>query len=243
MIMSPKTYLSCVPESSTLNTKEPSTNKSHFYDPFTTQSNHEREKTPYNIRNLNDAVFSNPLGTKQCKVSGVLYNHSQKILFTDHCKACICIDGQIFCYWQCEETAHYSTGEEIEDYTPSTSTANVISTTFETEESSKVTNSIPHSSPLDILQSTTISPNETTEPFCLVMGVRYQPGSVLPRDTGSCLECQCGRNSQITCSPKDCITLNSLSDEDTSEPEFYGNNNGEQNNGNFNLDMFAVNVV
>lgn len=76
-----------------------------------------------------------------------------------------------------------------------------------------------------------------------VIGVRYKPGSVLPRDAGSCLECLCGRNSQITCSPKDCITLNSLSDEDTSEPEFYGNNNGEQNNGNFNLDMFAVNVV
>lgn len=76
-----------------------------------------------------------------------------------------------------------------------------------------------------------------------VLGVRYKPGSVLPRDTGSCLECQCGQNSQITCSPKDCITLNSLGDEDTSEPEFYSNNNGEQNNGNFNLDMFAVNVV
>ncbi|KAF0755816.1 Uncharacterized protein FWK35_00026114, partial [Aphis craccivora] len=37
---------------------------------------------PYNIRNLNDAVFSNPLGTKQCTVSGVLYNHSQKVHIT-----------------------------------------------------------------------------------------------------------------------------------------------------------------
>lgn len=39
---------------------------------------------PYNIRNLNDAAFSNPLGTKQCKVSGVLYNHSQKVLFISY---------------------------------------------------------------------------------------------------------------------------------------------------------------
>lgn len=39
---------------------------------------------PYNIRNLNDAAFSNPLGTKQCKVSGVLYNHSQKVLYSFH---------------------------------------------------------------------------------------------------------------------------------------------------------------
>ncbi|VVC42084.1 Hypothetical protein CINCED_3A021910 [Cinara cedri] len=199
---------------------------------------------PYGIRNLNDAVFSTPLGTKQCQVSGVIYNHSQKILFTDHCKACICIDGQIFCYWQCDEATPDTMDPDVEDAEPqSTSMANTISTTFETEESSKVTNILPHSSPSDVLQTSTMMPNETTEPFCLVMGVRYKPGSVLPRDTGSCLECQCGRNSQITCSPKDCITLNSLGDEDTSEPEFYGNNNGEQNNENFNLDMFAVNVV
>jgi len=199
---------------------------------------------PYNIRNLNDAVFSNPLGTKQCKVSGVLYNHSQKILFTDHCKACICIDGQIFCYWQCDDSAPADTMvEEFDGEPQSTSTTNIILTTFETDASSKSTNFVPHSSPSDVLQTTTVTPNEDTEAFCLVMGVRYKPGSILPRDAGSCLECQCGQNSQIACSPKDCITLNSLSDEDTSEPEFYGNNNGEQNNGNFNMDMFAVNVV
>lgn len=45
-----------------------------------------------------------------------------------------------------------------------------ISTTFEAEESSKVTNILPHSSPLDILQTSTMMPNETAEPFCLVMG-------------------------------------------------------------------------
>lgn len=164
----------------------------------------------------------------------------------------------------------------------------VISTTFETDASSKSTNFVPHSSPSDVSQTTAMTPNEVAEPFCLVMGkqyyktattmiasvyccycnlqsnniyyfllpvivvrhvgsvsssgVRYKPGSVLPRDAGSCLECQCGQNSQIACSPKDCITLNSLGDEDTSEPDFYGSN-GEQNNGNFNMDMFAVNVV
>ncbi|KAF0755817.1 Uncharacterized protein FWK35_00026115 [Aphis craccivora] len=166
------------------------------------------------------------------------------ILFTDHCKACICIDGQIFCYWQCDDTAPADTMvEEIDGEPQSTSTINIISTTFENDASSKSTNFVPHSSPSDVFQTTTVTPNEDAEPFCLVMGVRYKPGSVLPRDTGSCLECQCGQNSQIACSPKDCITLNSLSDEDTSEPEFYGNNNGEQNNGNFNMDMFAVNVI
>lgn len=41
------------------------------------------------------------------------------------------------------------------------------------EDSSKVTNNLPRSSPLDILHTTTMSPNETAEPFCLVMGKYY----------------------------------------------------------------------
>lgn len=48
----------------------------------------------------------------------------EQILFTDHCKACICIDGQIFCYWQCDETAPDSIIEEIEDEPQSTTTTN-----------------------------------------------------------------------------------------------------------------------
>lgn len=46
----------------------------------------------------------------------------------------------------------------------------VISTTYETDDGSKATNTVPHSSPLDVLQTTTMAPNETAEPFCLVMG-------------------------------------------------------------------------
>lgn len=45
-----------------------------------------------------------------------------------------------------------------------------ISTTFEVEESSRVTNTVPHSSPLDVLQTTMMTPNDTNEQFCLVMG-------------------------------------------------------------------------
>lgn len=47
----------------------------------------------------------------------------RQILFTDHCKACICIDGQIFCYWQCDDTAPADTmDEEIDGEPQSTST-------------------------------------------------------------------------------------------------------------------------
>jgi hypothetical protein len=49
----------------------------------------------------------------------------------------------------------------------------VILTTFETDASSKSTNFVPHSSPSDVLQTTTVTPNEDTEAFCLVMGNVY----------------------------------------------------------------------
>lgn len=47
-----------------------------------------------------------------------------QILFTDHCKACICIDGQIFCYWQCDESTSDKTEEELENESQSESTLN-----------------------------------------------------------------------------------------------------------------------
>ncbi|XP_050541039.1 uncharacterized protein LOC126905410 [Daktulosphaira vitifoliae] len=202
---------------------------------------------PFGIRRLNDAVFSNPLGTKQCKVSGVYYNHSQKILFTDRCKTCLCIDGQIFCYWQCDETTTEVINDVLAVEVQFSSPATSLSTTIvESEENPTSTISGLFStmnSPQRKKIISNLSNKTTNEQFCVVMGVKYKLGSVLPRDTGSCLECQCGQNSQITCSPKDCITLNTLNDENTSEPEFYGNRNDEQNNENFNLDMFAVNIV
>lgn len=46
-----------------------------------------------------------------------------QILFTDHYKACICIDGQIFCYWQCDETIPDDTVDaDIEDVEPQSTT-------------------------------------------------------------------------------------------------------------------------
>lgn len=53
----------------------------------------------------------------------ILFSFSQ-ILFTDHCKACICIDGQIFCYWQCDETTSDTVDEENEEESQSVSTLN-----------------------------------------------------------------------------------------------------------------------
>ena len=39
-----------------------------------------------------------------------------------------------------------------------------------------------------------------------VTGTEYKVGEVLPRDTGTCLECVCDNEARVTCSPKDCAT-------------------------------------
>jgi hypothetical protein len=39
-----------------------------------------------------------------------------------------------------------------------------------------------------------------------VAGTEYKVGEVLPRDTGTCLECVCDSEARVTCSPKDCAT-------------------------------------
>lgn len=40
----------------------------------------------------------------------------------------------------------------------------------------------------------------------VLTGTEYKVGEVLPRDTGTCLECVCDNEARVTCSPKDCAT-------------------------------------
>lgn len=41
-------------------------------------------------------------------------------------------------------------------------------------------------------------------------------GEVLPRDTGSCLQCECSPVGRVTCSPKDCLSVRE--EEDVYQP-------------------------
>ncbi|KAL0122536.1 hypothetical protein PUN28_007323 [Cardiocondyla obscurior] len=42
---------------------------------------------------------------------------------------------------------------------------------------------------------------------CVVMGREYRQGEALPHSTGNCVECSCGTEGRIECSPKDCVAL------------------------------------
>lgn len=43
--------------------------------------------------------------------------------------------------------------------------------------------------------------------FLFFSGTEYTEGDVLPQEEGSCLQCICGSNGRITCSPQDCVSL------------------------------------
>jgi hypothetical protein len=47
---------------------------------------------------------------------------------------------------------------------------------------------------------------QTDSSINAVTGTEYKVGEVLPRDTGTCLECICDNEARVTCSPKDCAT-------------------------------------
>ncbi|OXU29345.1 hypothetical protein TSAR_008879 [Trichomalopsis sarcophagae] len=54
--------------------------------------------------------------------------------------------------------------------------------------------------------TTTVRPTRAPA-TCLVMGRKYQEGEVLPHSTGNCVECSCGSEGRIECSPRDCVGL------------------------------------
>ncbi|XP_026271948.1 tropomyosin-1, isoforms 33/34-like [Frankliniella occidentalis] len=66
------------------------------------------------------------------------------------------------------------------------------------------------------VNATTTSAPTTTELLCHVLGSTYRVGEVLPRDTGSCLQCECSPVGRVTCSPKDCLSVRE--EEDVYQP-------------------------
>ena len=60
--------------------------------------------------------------------------------------------------------------------------------------------------------------------FFLFLGVVYKYGEILPKDSGTCLECSCSDGGRVTCSPKNCVSQPDL--------DYLSHNN--------NMDMFDI---
>ncbi|XP_012284399.1 uncharacterized protein LOC105701855 [Orussus abietinus] len=153
---------------------------------------------------------------KRCMVDGKSYSHSQAIPSFDSNSHCLCVAGEVYCWWQRYRLStdlppshnwQVSTlSTDSNEVLPSNGSTVVVEdpgTSDEPEESSSEEAEIFEVNPTN---SSGSSPMPTT---CLVMGREYREGETLPHSTGNCVECSCGSEGRVECSPRDCVALRS----------------------------------
>ncbi|XP_068084311.1 kielin/chordin-like protein [Anabrus simplex] len=166
---------------------------------------------------------SNP---EPCTVAGVQFMHGQQVPREDPCEFCLCLDGELFCWWQeCPPTsagpcgasralsacANATAENAVSLSTTSTPAAVTVGPT-ETGETGRVSTMDATSPSANVASAAPANntdsspPSTTAATTCYVMGTEYKIGEVLPRDTGTCLECVCDSEARVTCSPKDCAS-------------------------------------
>ncbi|RLU17908.1 hypothetical protein DMN91_010147 [Ooceraea biroi] len=150
---------------------------------------------------------------KKCIVDGNAYSHSQTIPSYDSNSHCLCVAGEVYCWWQnYNPSTAPSLGPSFlqsttveSNYTPSLEVNTDIIDGFEASGD-------PESPPIsqqghvevNVTSLTTASPAPT---ICVVMGREYRQGETLPHSTGNCVECSCGSEGRVECSPRDCVAL------------------------------------
>ncbi|RZF32756.1 hypothetical protein LSTR_LSTR009865 [Laodelphax striatellus] len=187
----------------------------------------------------NSANESNP---RSCLVGGVEYAHGQQVDREDPCVYCLCLDGDMFCWWseiQCHNSSVYSSQTDNSASVTGGSNSSASSSSGEdwwstwqphTDPPPPLTNRPTPLANSSVANNSTTSTTEaptasTTSPtICIVMGREYSLGEVLPQETGTCLECECGRGGRVTCSPKDCEGGDGEGDP-PSDDEFHNPNN------------------
>ncbi|KAF6200655.1 hypothetical protein GE061_005098 [Apolygus lucorum] len=121
-------------------------------------------------------------------VSSIIEYPKDRITREDPCDFCLCLDGEVFCWWQ--QQCLNTTQQQIPATSQDNSTTSASDSEDWVDESSHNTTETP----------------APPEAMCRVMGVEYKIGEVLPRETGTCLQCQCSPGARVTCSPKDCTS-------------------------------------
>lgn len=150
---------------------------------------------------------------KKCIVDGKFYSHSQTIPSYDANSHCMCVVGEVYCWWQNynSNAAASSLGSSSlrstaveSNYTSSLGMSTDVVDGF--EASGNFDPSVGQQGHIEI--NTTLSTTTPSAPtICLVMGREYRQGEILPHSTGNCVECSCGSEGRIECSPRDCVAL------------------------------------
>lgn len=160
---------------------------------------------------LQDDVTTQEPILKKCIVDGNAYSHSQTIPSYDINSHCLCVVGEVYCWWQ--------------NYNPTSAPSLGLSSLRSTVMESNYTSSLEMNTDIvddfeasgdfdsSIGQQGHVETNATlsiTSPVpitCLVMGREYRQGETLPHSTGNCVECSCGSEGRVECSPRDCVAL------------------------------------
>ncbi|XP_049798894.1 uncharacterized protein LOC126234244 [Schistocerca nitens] len=175
-----------------------------------------------------------------CTVAGVEYEHGQQVARADPCELCLCLAGDLFCWWQdcptaspaCRQSPAFaaacaavaenssmallggSPGPDVVTEAaawPTTAAADVGDDTADVDAAASSSDSTPPAgvdgdNSSDTAAPPPPAPASTAPTACHVMGTEYKIGEVLPRDTGTCLECVCDSEARVTCSPKNCAS-------------------------------------
>ncbi|KAM0727216.1 hypothetical protein ACS0PU_007377 [Formica fusca] len=160
---------------------------------------------------LQDDVTTQEPILKKCIVDGNAYSHSQTIPSYDINSHCLCVVGEVYCWWQ--------------NYNPTSAPSLGLSSLRSTVVENNYTSSLEMNTDIvddfeasgdfdsSIGQQGHVETNATlsiTSPVpitCLIMGREYRQGETLPHSTGNCVECSCGSEGRVECSPRDCVAL------------------------------------
>ncbi|XP_043487661.1 uncharacterized protein LOC122514724 [Polistes fuscatus] len=157
---------------------------------------------------VTEITTEEPYLTK-CIVDGNAYSHSQTIPSQDVNSHCLCVAGEVYCWWQnynpSTDSSSMGGGGSASSLSTTTIGSNshtpVLELSTDTADSSEASGDRVD---INSTYSTTTPSGPTT---CLVMGREYREGEVLPHSTGNCVECSCGSEGRVECSPRDCVPL------------------------------------
>ncbi|XP_011301388.1 uncharacterized protein [Fopius arisanus] len=133
---------------------------------------------------------------KKCAVNGTAYYHGQTVSSRDPNCHCLCVAGDVYCWWE-NYNARIISSDELRIVPDEKELSHPVFVD-RVEVKGNVNSSAKGESRND-----TISRRVS----CFVMGKEYQVGEILPHSTGNCVECSCGREGHVECSPRDCIAL------------------------------------
>ncbi|XP_046410956.1 uncharacterized protein [Neodiprion pinetum] len=163
---------------------------------------------------------------KKCYFGGTTYTHSQTIPTSDPCSHCLCVAGEVYCWWQ--DCLLHSEPEDFENFDGSLKSTEIpgaflsvnsslgTAATLEADDNETMTTESSELAAQIIEEEGYMDVNSTYQDFgtqstlpttCVVMGVEYKEGEALPHSTGNCVQCGCGAAGRVECSPQDCVPL------------------------------------